>query len=136
MQRAHTPVLVHLLLGGPRGDIAGNQIAERWVSPLEVVVAFAFWDLIRWSSVLRFLRHPDTAIIAQGLRHQSELALEFITRRDAGWMDLCEGGVGELGALSVRPPDGSPVARHGICAEEICVAVTAGGEHHCMGRMG
>ena len=45
-------------------------------------------------------RHPDAAVVAQRLAHQSELGLIVAGDRNAGGMDLREAGIGEQGAAS------------------------------------
>ena len=86
--------------------------------------------------VLARLRHPDPAVVAQRLAHQGQLGLVLTGHRDAGRVDLGVAGVGEVGALAVRPPGGGDVAAHGVGGQEEHVAVAAGGEHHGVGEVG
>jgi hypothetical protein len=64
-ERANAHVLVDHLLGRPRRDIAGDEIAEGRVAPLEVVVALVFGDVAGRPGVAAVHRDPDTAVVAQ-----------------------------------------------------------------------
>ena len=44
---ADAVAFVGLLLGRPRRDVAGHEVAEARIAALEVVVALGFWNLIR-----------------------------------------------------------------------------------------
>jgi hypothetical protein len=66
--RADAAALVAHVLGLARGDVAGHQVAEGRVDPLQVVVAVLLGDLrgsLSQSSAL--LGHPDAAVVAQRL---------------------------------------------------------------------
>src|SRR5258706_9875223 len=52
-------------LCGTRGNIAGHEIAETWVTPLEVIIAIFLGDLARGARVTFFLGDPHAAVIAQ-----------------------------------------------------------------------
>ena len=56
-------------------------------------------------------------------------------RRDTGGVNLGEAGVGKVGAMFVRSPDGRGVAALGIGGEIEDVAVAAGGQHHRVGSV-
>ena len=122
---------------GARGDVAGDQVAERRVDPLQVVVAVLLGDVPRvLVAVGLVLRHPDPAVVAQRLAHQGQLRLVRAGDRDAGRVDLRVAGVGHVGALAVRPPGGGDVAAHRVGGQEEDVAVAAAGEHHDVGEVG
>ena len=136
-QRADAAALVADVLGLPGGDVAGDQVAERGVDPLQVVVAVLLGDVARvLLAVLAPLRHPDTAVVAQRLRHQRQLGLVLAGDRDAGRVDLRVAGVAEVGALAVRAPRRGDVAAHRVGGEEVDVAVAAAGEDHDVREVG
>ena len=135
LQRADAAAGVALGLERPRCDVAGHEVAERRVATLEEVVAVAFGDLRRRPGVVHLLRHPHPAVVAQRLRHQRELRLEVVARRDARRVDLRVAGVGEQRPLLVGPPHGGDVARLGVGGEEEDVAVAARGEDHRVGAV-
>ena len=134
---AHAAALVADVLRGAGGDVAGDEVAEGRVDPLQVVVALVLGDLARRaaSSPLR-LRHPDAAVVAQRLAHQRQLGLVVAGARDAGGVDLGEAGVGEVGAAPVRPPDGGGVGVLGVGRQVEDVAVAAGGQDDGVGEVG
>ena len=134
---ADAAALVAHVLGLPRGDVAGDQVAEGGVDPLEVVVAVVLGDVARvLVGVLGVLGDPDAAVVAQRLAHQGELGLVGARDRDAGRVDLGVAGVGHVGALAVRPPGRGDVAAHGVGREEEDVAVATAGEDHYVGEVG
>ena len=134
---ADAAALVAHVLGLAGGDVAGDQVAEGGVDPLEVVVAVLLGDLARvLVGVLGVLGHPDAAVVAQRLAHQGQLGLVRAGDRDAGRVDLGVAGVGHVGALAVRAPGGGDVAAHRVGGEEEDVAVAAAGEHHDVGEVG
>ncbi len=136
-RRADAATLVAHVLRGARGDVAGDQVAERRVDPLQVVVAVLLRDVPRVLLAVRLvLRHPDPAVVAQRLRHQRQLRLVGAGDRDAGRVDLRVAGVRHVGALAVRPPGGGHVRAHGVGGEEEDVAVAAAGEHDDVGEVG
>src|SRR5258705_6619414 len=52
-------------LCGTRGNVARHEIAETWVTPLEVIIALVLGDLARGARVTFFLGDPHAAVIAQ-----------------------------------------------------------------------
>nr|BFE75348.1 hypothetical protein GCM10020092_086490 [Actinoplanes digitatis] len=127
---ADAAALVADVLGRAGRDVAGYQVAERRVDPLQVVVAVVLGDLGgRLAAVLAALGYPDPAVVAQRLAHQRELALVAAGLGDAGRVDLRVAGVREQRALAVRPPARRDVAALGVGGQEEHVSVPAGGEH-------
>ncbi len=122
-----TPLVADVLRGAG-GDVAGDEVAEGGVDPLQVVVALGLGDLGGRAGVALGLRYPDPAVVAQRLAHQRQLGLVVAGARDAGGVDLGEAGVGEVRAAPVRPPDGGGVGVHGVRRQVEDVAVAAGGE--------
>ena len=138
----HTEAGVTTLLRRSAGHVARYQVAERRIPPLEVVVTIILGDvlatllpLLDRLRVLQFLRHPDTAVVAERFAHERELALVVSAHRDAGRVDLRIARVAEVGAAFVCLPDGGDVAAHGVRAQEEHVAVAAGAEQHRMCAM-
>ena len=102
--RADPATLVADVLGRAGGDVAGHQVAERRVDPLQVVVAVVLaGSPARVALVLPRLRHPDPAVVAQRLAHQGQLGLVLTGHRDAGRVDL-----GVAGVARSRRPCGGP----------------------------
>ncbi len=132
---ADAAALVANLLGRPRRDIAGSQIAVAGVLALEEVVALRLGNLVVRTFVPRLQRHPDPAIVAQRFAHQGELGLVVAGDGDAGRMDLREAGIGESGAPLVGAPNGGCVRPLGVSGEIVGVAVAAASEHHRIGQM-
>ena len=127
--RANAATLVTAVLGLTGGDVTRNQVAEGRVDALQVVVAIFFGDVTRiLLAVLRALRHPDTTVIAQRLRHQGQLRLVLAVHRDAGRVDLRVARVAEVGTLAMGTPRSGDVAAHGVRRQEEDVAVTTGGQ--------
>ncbi|MPM43007.1 hypothetical protein SDC9_89679 [bioreactor metagenome] len=136
-RRADTAALVAAVLGLARRDVTRDQVAERRVDPLQVVVAVLLGDLARvLLTVLGLLGHPDAAVVAQRLRHQRQLRLVVAVLRDARRVDLRVAGVAEVGTALVRPPGGGHVGAHGVRRQEEDVAVAAGGQDDHVGVVG
>ena len=89
-------------LGGARGDVARNEVAEARVAALEEVVALALGNVARRARVAGLLRHPDAAVVAQALAHQRELGLVLAALRNAGRMDLHEARIREVARRAWR----------------------------------
>ena len=122
------PLVAHVL-GLPRRDVTRDQVAERRVDPLQVVVAVLLGD-VPWvlGAVASALRHPDAAVVAERLTHQGQLRLVMAGDRDAGGVDLGVAGVGHVGALAVGPPGRGDVAAHRVGGQEEHVSIATTGE--------
>ena len=80
--------------------------------------------------ILKFLRYPDAAVVAQGFAHKGEFALLLTVYRDTGWMDLREARISEICTLLPALYGCRTVAVHCIGGKEICVAVTTGCDNY------
>ena len=136
----HAVAGVAALLGGAGSDVTGNQVAEGRIAALQVVVAALLRNLGRLDlvlaeleDILHVVRHPDAAVVPQGLGHQGELALLVAMDRDTGRVDLREAGVREESALAVGLHRGGTVGVHRVRGQEIGISVTTGGEDHGVG---
>src|SRR6266852_4336405 len=69
-------------------DVAWSEISEARIFPLEVVIAFRFRDFQRRAFVAFLFRHPDASVIAQRLRHESQLRLVIARLWNARRMNL------------------------------------------------
>ena len=127
---ADAAALVAHGLHRPRGQVARHEVAVARIAAIEEVVALGLRDGVGPAVVTRPDRHPDAAVIAQGLRHERELGLMGAGRGQARGMELHEPGIGERGAAPVRPPDRGGVRRLRVGGQEVGVRVAAGGEHH------
>jgi hypothetical protein len=136
LERADAAALVDHGLGVAAGDVARDEVAERRVLLLEVVVALVLGDVGRRAGLVVVTGHPDAAVVAQRLGHEGQLRLELVARRDAGRVDLGVAGVGEQGALAVGPPGSGDVGGHRVGGQVVHVAVAAGGQHDGMSRVG
>ena len=135
----HTEPGIATLLRGTGSHVAGNEVTEGRITALEVVIPILLCDFgcllepcTEFLHVLFFLGHPDTAVVAERLRHERQLALVLAVHGDAGGVDLREAGVGEHGPLLVALPCGRTVGVHRVGREEEDVAVTARGDHDRM----
>src|SRR5207237_6922458 len=86
-------------------DVTRRQIAEARILTLEVVVAFLLRNVLRRTRIALLLRHPDSAVVAQRLRHQRKFRLILTALRNAGWMDLRVTRIREIRAVAIGPPD-------------------------------
>ena len=136
LERPDALALVDHGLGVARRHVAGHQVAEAGVLPLEEVVALGLGDLVGRARVVGVARHPDAPVVAQRLAHQRELGLELVAGRDAGRVDLRVAGVGEQRAPPVGPPGGRGVGVLGVRRQEEDVPVAAGAQQHRVGRVG
>ena len=136
LQRTDAAPLVDDGLRVARRDVTWHQVAERRVLALQEVVALRLGDITGGPGVVEVDGSPDATVVAQRLRHQRQLRLELVGRRDAGGVDLGVAGVGERSALLVRPPGGRDVAGLGVGRQEVDVAVAAGAQQHGVGRVG
>ena len=89
--------------------------------------------LAKLQHILHLLWNPDTSVISERLRHEGELALLVTVYRNTGRMDLCKARVGEECSLLVTLDCSGTVAVHCVGGKEICIAITAGCDHDCMG---
>ncbi len=96
------------------GHVAGDEIAEAWVAPLEIIVALVLGDGARSARVTLFLGDPHAAVIPQRFGHQSELGLMLAAYRDARGMNLGEARIAEESAATVGAPDGRGVRAFGV----------------------
>src|SRR5205814_4054203 len=101
---ADAAAVVGHLLRVARRDVARDEVAERRVLPLEIVVALLLGNLLRRTRVAFLLRHPDASVVAQALAHEGELRLVLAAHRDARRVNLREARVREERAALVRTP--------------------------------
>ena len=98
--RADAAALVADLLGGAGGDVAGDEVAEGRVLPLQVVVALVLGDLVRRARSSPLVFGTQTR---PSLRSDSVISVSFDwwspETRDAGRVDLRVAGVGEAAPL-------------------------------------
>ncbi len=132
-----TKSLVAAFLGCTRCNVAGHEVAECRVSAFEIVVATFFGNIraldftaLEFLGVLDILRHPDTTVVAERLRHKGKFRLLVTVHRDTCGVDLHIRGVGEVCALAVACHSGRTVATHSVGREEVCVTVSAGSDNH------
>ena len=134
--RADSASFIAHVLGLPRCNIAGHQVTESRVNPLQVVVAILLGNLPGiLIAILGPLGHPDPAIVAQRFRHQGELRLVVTVHRDTSRVDLGVARVTEIGTLAMCPPARGHIAAHRIGRQEEHIAVPTGREHHRIGGM-
>ena len=135
LERTDPFTLIHHRFRISRGHIAGNQIAERGVLPFEVVVPITVTYLVGWARVIECGWHPDSSVITQRFRHQCQLGLEFVARRNTRRMDLGVARVGKECASAMCAPGGRDVGSHGVRRQVVDVAVATGRQHDCVTRM-
>ena len=134
--RADAAAFVANFLGAARGNIARGEVAVARVFALEIIIAIGFRDVVRRPGAIFFpLRHPDAAVVAERLGHESQFRLVVAADWDAGRVDLGVARVGEKRAFLVGAIGGGDVAAAGVGREIENVAVTAGREDHRIGRM-
>ncbi len=129
------PFVAHLLRG-TRGNIAWRKIAEAWVLALEIVVALIFWNLSRRTRVASLFRHPDAPIIAQGFRHQGQLALVIAGNRNARGVNLRIAGIAEGRAFLIGTPDRGSVGTLRVGRQIVELAIAARRQNHSIGGEG
>ena len=92
LQRADTPSGVHLVLDRPRRDVAGDEVAERRVPPLEEVVALALGDLVGRPGIVELLGTQTRP----SLRSDSLISVSFdwkssLAGMQVGWICVKHG---------------------------------------------
>jgi len=92
---ADAAAVVGHLLRVARRDVARDEVAERRVLPLEIIVALLLGNLLGRARVALLLRHPDASVVAQALAHERELRLMLAAHRDARRVNLREARVRE-----------------------------------------
>ena len=139
---AHAVACVAALLGGTRCDVAGAEVTESGVAALQIEVAVLVGDVGGFLfagadglGILFLLGHPDAAVVTERFAHEGELRLILAMDGDTGGVNLGECEVGQVGAFAECLDGSRAVAAHSVGREEECTAVTAGGEHHGMGRV-
>ena len=83
----------------------------------------------------RLLRHPDPAVVTQGLGHQSQLRLRFSVLGNTGRVNLRVAGIGEESASAVCAPDCRTVAPHRVRGKEEYVSVSPGCQNNGIRNM-
>ena len=92
LQRADAAALVDLGLGGPGGDVAGHEVAERRVAALEVVVALRLGDLVGGRGSSDFIGTQ----MRPSLRSDSDISVSFdwnssLAGMHVGWICVKHG---------------------------------------------
>ena len=132
-----TESCVATLLGGTRSHVAGHEVAESGIATFEIVIAVFFRDVASFDlsflelhCVLKLFGDPDTAVVAERLRHKGKLRLLVAMHGDTRGVDLYVGGICEISALAIAGHCGRAVASHGVGGKEVGVAIAAGGDDH------
>ena len=133
----HAESLVAAFLSGTRSHVARHEVTECWIAAFQVVVAVFFGDVrallgacLQCLGVFNVLRNPDAAVVTQRFRHKGELRLLVAVNRNTSWVNLHVSRVCKVSALAIASHSSRAVASHCVGAEEVGVAVTAGGDNH------
>ncbi len=117
----HAEALVAALLGGTAGHVARNEVAEGGIAALQIVVAVLLGNvprldlvLLQLLGVLNLLRHPDTTVVTQRLRHQCQLRLLVTMHGDTGGVNLHVRGICKVGTLTIALNGCGAVASHSV----------------------
>ena len=133
---ANAPAFVTNFLCRARRNISGRKIAVARIFSLEIIIAIRFRDFARRLPGVFFAPwDPDTSIVAQRLGHERQLRLMFATDRDAGGMNLGEGGIGKERAPFVSAVGGGHIAAAGVGRKVKNVSISAGCEDHSIARV-
>ena len=131
--------LVATLFGSTRSYVTRHQVTKGRITTLEIVIAIFFGDIttldltgLQTLCILQFLRHPDTTVVTERLRHEGQLTLEITMLRDTGRVDLRVAGVSEQGTVAVHLHSSRTVGSHGVGREEEGVTVTTRTYYYCM----
>ena len=138
----HTVTGVAALFGGTRSHVARNEVAESRIAAFQIKVAVCVGNIGRFFlagldrlGILFFSRYPDTAVVTQRFGHQGQLGLVVSGYRDTRRVYLGESRIGEISAALKRRPGCRTVGTHRIGRKEEYVSVSAGSQHHGMGRV-
>ena len=137
----YAEAVVATLLGGTRSHVARHEVSESRIATLQIVVAVFFGNLIallraclQCLGVFDFLRHPDTTVVAQRLRHQRQFRLLVAVYGDTGRVNLNVRGIGEVSTLAIALDGGGAVAAHCVGREEVGIAVSTRRDDDRIGR--
>src|SRR5258708_30953787 len=73
--RPDTASFVAYFLSVSRCDVAGYEVTKTRVPVLQIIVAFAFRDILRSAHFTLLLWHPNSSIVSQRFGHQRQLRL-------------------------------------------------------------
>ena len=127
--------------GCARGHVARNKVTEGRITTFQVVVAIFFFDVGRFQfagtdsfGIFFFLRNPDTTVVTQRLRHQSQFRLELAVCRNTSGVNLSVSRVGEISAFMITLNGYRAIRCHSVGRKEINVSVSAGSDNDSVCR--
>ena len=118
----HTVTSVATFLSSTRSNVTRNQVTECRITAFQVEVAVFVSDIL-WLlstsleslSVFQLLRNPDTTVVTQRFRHQSQLRLLVTVYRYTSRVNLSETWVSEVSTLTVALHSSRTVTAHSVC---------------------
>ena len=133
----HTVTSVATFLSSTRSHVTRNQVTECRVTAFQVEVTVFVRNvcrLLRTSleslSVFQLLRNPDTTVVTQRFRHQSQLRLLVTVYRYTSRVNLSETWVSEVSTLTVALHSSRTVTAHSVSRQEVSVTITTSTDYY------
>ncbi|MCL4101980.1 hypothetical protein MMG03_001566 [Fibrobacter succinogenes] len=123
------------LLSVTGSHVTRNEVTEAGVLFFEVVVTIFFRNLVRRTLVASLTGNPNTAIVTERFRHQSQLGLQVSMTGQAGRVNLSVAGVSKCGTLLVSAECSSDVRTLSVGGQVVNVTVTTGAKADCVANV-
>ena len=135
----YTETCVATFFSGTAGNVTRNQVTECRITAFQVIVAVFFRNItsfdfafLKFHSIFFFLRNPDTTVVTERFRHQSQLRLLVTMYRNTSRVNLNVCRVSEYSTLAVARDSSCTVTTHSIGRQEVSVTITTGSDNYCV----
>ena len=122
--------------------VTRHEVTESRVTAFQVVIAVFFGNFSRFFAffayrycIFHFLRYPNTSVVTQRFRHQSQFRLIVAWTRDTSRVNLSEARVSKVSTFLVDFPSCGSVRAHRIGWKEVYVTITTRGDNYSVSRV-
>ena len=134
-----TETVVATFLSRTAGNVTRNQVTECRITAFQIIVAVFFRNVtaflgtsLQSLGIFQLLRNPDTSVVTQRFRHQSQLRLLVAVYRNTSRVNLHVCRISEERAFTVASHCSRAVTCHRIGRQEVSITVTTGSDNHSM----
>ena len=133
----YTETSVATFFSGTAGNVTRNQVTECRIAAFQIIVAVFFRNItsfdfafLEFYSIFFLLRNPDTTVVTERFRHQSQLRLLVTMYRNTSRVNLNVCRICEYSTLAVARDSSCTVTTHSVSRQEVSVTITTSSDYY------